>query len=428
MINFSKSEKHLIEVEKYIPLGSQTFSKSRTQFPVGISPLYVDRAKGAYFWDVDGNRFIDLVNGLASITLGHSLEELNELVIKQLERGSNFSLPGELEFEVARLISKQIPSIEMLRFGKNGSDATSAAVRLARAYTNRDYVAICGYHGWQDWYIGATSKNKGVPLATQKLTLKFKYNDIESLYKCFESCKGQLAAVVMEPMNIEYPKNDFLKNVQDFCNQTGTLFVLDETVTGYRFAKGGAQEIFDIKPDLTTLGKGIANGFPLSVIGGRSDVLAEMEQIFFSGTFGGELVSLTAAHFVLDLFEKQDIAGSLTQIGDNLADEISNLIREFELENYLSLSGHPTWKFLNWNSSDDFTSWELKTLFMQEIFQELIFVSTSHNVSLAMDENIQLEIISGYRKAFRKLAKSIGGNSVRKDLRVNPITPLFKVR
>lgn len=425
---FGESQKHLARTEKLIPLASQTFSKSRTQYPVGISPLFIDRAKGAFFWDIDGNRFVDMVNALASVTIGHSDEEMNSAITDQLARGTNFSLPGKLEYEVASLVNFHMPSMEKMRFGKNGTDATSAAIRLARAYTGKDYVAVCGYHGWQDWYIASTTRNKGIPNAVRDLTVKFSFNDIESLYDSFESCGGNLAAVIMEPMNVEYPKDNFLKKVQEFCNINNVIFVLDETISGFRFNAGGAQKEFDIHPDLTTLGKGIANGFPISVIGGKSEIMDEMEEIFFSGTFGGELISLTAAKYVLELFKKVDVSAKLAEIGNKICNEVSEIVADLNLNSVMSISGHPTWKFYNWQDSENNTSWELKTLFMQEIFQESVFVAATHNVSLAMDEEVQAIINSSYRSALQRVAKSVRLNSVKDNLKVSPLKPLFKVR
>ena len=190
MPTFDKSNQHLVRAEKTIPLGSQTFSKSRTQYPVGISPLYAEKAKGAQIWDVDGNKYIDLVSSLAAITLGYGDKDLNRDIKQQLKHGVIFSLPGKIEAEVAELIVELVPSVEMVRFGKNGSDATSAAVRLARAFTGRDHIIVCGYHGWQDWFIGSTTRNKGVPDSVSSFTHKFEFNNIESLKTLLEKLNG----------------------------------------------------------------------------------------------------------------------------------------------------------------------------------------------------------------------------------------------
>ena len=205
MKTFRASEDYLARAEKVIPLGSQTFSKSRTQYPYGASPYFITRARGSRCWDLDGNEYVDFVNSLASITLGYADPDVNAAVTRQLEDGVIFSLPHPIEAEVAELICDMVPCAEMVRFGKNGSDATSGAIRIARAFTDRDRVAVCGYHGWQDWYIGSTARNRGVPKATRDLTHTWVYNDAGSLGKLLEAYPAEFAAVILEPMNVTPP-------------------------------------------------------------------------------------------------------------------------------------------------------------------------------------------------------------------------------
>jgi glutamate-1-semialdehyde 2,1-aminomutase len=428
MSRYVKSEEHLIRAETTIPLGSQTFSKSRTQYPVGISPLYVNRARGAEVWDLDGNRYIDLVSSLAAITMGYGDSEINRAVKKQLRLGTSLSLPGRLEAEVSELIVELVPSAEMVRFGKNGSDATSAAIRLARAFTKRDHIIVCGYHGWQDWYIGSTTRDKGVPNVVSSLTHKFEYNNIESLVSVLNSLKSRVAAVIMEPMNSTYPDPGFLEEVLTVTHQAGALLIFDETITGFRFAKGGAQELFGITPDLSTFGKGMANGFPLSAVVGRREVMLEMEEIFFSGTFGGELLSLAAAKSVLTRHLSGEICERLQNIGQSLSEYTSNMIQKNRLENVLEVSGHPTWKFLNWKSTENYTVDEIKTYFMQEVFDKGLLVLSTHNVTLAHTPKILKQIAERYDFVFEKLNKALKGEKLREELRVSPLKSLFKVR
>jgi glutamate-1-semialdehyde 2,1-aminomutase len=422
MSRYVKSEEHLIRAETTIPLGSQTFSKSRTQYPVGISPLYVNRARGAEVWDLDGNRYIDLVSSLAAITMGYGDSEINRAVKKQLRLGTSLSLPGRLEAEVSELIVELVPSAEMVRFGKNGSDATSAAIRLARAFTKRDHIIVCGYHGWQDWYIGSTTRDKGVPNVVSSLTHKFEYNNIESLVSVLNSLKSRVAAVLMDP------DPGFLEEVLTVTHQAGALLIFDETITGFRFAKGGAQELFGITPDLSTFGKGMANGFPLSAVVGRREVMLEMEEIFFSGTFGGELLSLAAAKSVLTRHLSGEICERLQNIGQSLSEYTSNMIQKNRLENVLEVSGHPTWKFLNWKSTENYTVDEIKTYFMQEVFDKGLLVLSTHNVTLAHTPKILKQIAERYDFVFEKLNKALKGEKLREELRVSPLKSLFKVR
>ena len=425
---YDNSEKQLMRAEKTIPLGSQTFSKSRTQYPVGISPLYISRAKGACVWDVDGNKYIDLVNSLASVSLGYGDRDVSRAVRKQLKKGVSFSLPGVLESEVAELLVDLIPSAEMVRFGKNGSDATSAAIRLARAYTGRDHIIVCGYHGWQDWYIGSTTRNKGVPSQVSDLTHKFIFNDIESLKDLISKYHGKIAAVIMEPMNSVWPKKGFLESVKRETSDEGALLIFDETITGFRFSKGGAQELFGVIPDLSTFGKGMANGFPLSAVVGRRDIMMEMEEIFFSGTFGGELLSLAASKVVLEKHKNQDICVQLETLGKSLATQLEFLIDDLSLNSIMKLSGHPTWKFLNWSPTEDFEVAQIRTYFQQEMYRLGVLIIATHNISLAANERIISKVLDAYELALTQLKNAIESGDLNSRLLVAPLQPLFKVR
>ena len=229
MPTFDKSNEHLVRAEKTIPLGSQTFSKSRTQYPVGISPLFASKVDGPHLWDVDGNKYIDLVSSLASITLGYNDPGVNKAVSRQLKKAVGMSLPAVLEAEVSELMVELVPSAEMVRFGKNGTDATSAAIRLARAYTGRDHVLVCGYFGWQDWSIGSTTRNKGVPDVVSSLTHKFEFNNLNSLSSLFSELDSKVAAVILEPMNVAYPVQGYLEAVKELAHSKGALLIFDET-------------------------------------------------------------------------------------------------------------------------------------------------------------------------------------------------------
>jgi glutamate-1-semialdehyde 2,1-aminomutase len=428
MSRYSNSEKQLAFAESVIPLGSQTFSKSRTQYPVGISPLFARRAKGASIQDIDGNWYVDLVNSLAAITIGYGDRDISRAVKKQLSKGVIYSLPGTLEAEVASLIIELVPSAELVRFGKNGTDATSAAVRLARAHTGRDLLAVCGYHGWQDWYIGSTTRDKGVPAATKSLTKTFKFNDIASLSELISKSPQKFAAVIMEPMNVSFPEENFLHDVRKLCDDNGIILIFDETITGFRFASGGAQELFNVIPDLSTFGKGIANGFPLSAVVGKRQIMKEMEEIFFSGTFGGELLSLAAAKVVLEKHKKMDIAGILTEKGENLRKGVESMIVGNNLQNVLTLSGHPTWVFLNWAPTDQYSADELKTFFMQEMFQRGVLILNAHNISLAFGRKELQIVLKAYSETLQNLSSAINSRTLREKLLVAPLVPLFKVR
>ncbi len=427
-IRYEDSTEFLTRAELVIPLGSQTFSKSRTQYPVGVSPLFAVRAKGPHLWDLDGNKYIDLVSNLAAVTLGYRFREVETAVRKQMKLGNGFSLPSTLETIVAERIVSLVPSAEMVRFGKNGTDATSAAVRLARAYTGRDCVAVCGYHGWQDWFIGSTSRNKGVPAATSQLTVPFQYNNIQSLAKIFMDYPNKVAAVILEPMTSEFPTKGFLQEIKNLCEKNGTILIFDETITGFRFTRGGAQELFQVSPHLSTFGKGIANGYPLSVVCGRKEIMKEMENIFFSGTFGGELLSLAAANVVLAMHQRNTVSPNLFEAGEDLSNKLQELIIETEMTEVLKVKGHATWKFLDWSESAGYSPLEIRTFFMQEMFRRGLLILGTHNVSLAHNTKTRKKILETYSEVLSLIRSNLVNETLRMNLRVKPLQPLFRVR
>lgn len=429
MKSFAKSEAFLKRAEKVIPLGSQTFSKSRTQYPYGVSPFFISRASGARVWDIDGNEYIDFVSSLASITLGYQDPDVTSAVRAQLDSsGVIFSLPHPLETEVAELICEMVPCAEMVRFGKNGSDATSGAVRLARAFTNRDRIAVCGYHGWQDWYIGSTARNRGVPQATRDLTHNFTYNDLASLQTILEQHQDEFAAVILEPMNVTFPQEQFLANVKNLAHQHGALLVFDETITGFRYANGGAQEYFGVTPDLATFGKGLANGFPISAVAGRRDVMKLMEEIFFSFTFGGEALSLAAAKATLIKLKNQQVVKTLVARGQQILDGANDIVSKAGLSDVFSLSGHPTWTFLNIRDAREHSAFEIKTLLMQEMHQKGFLTVGTHNVNFAHTESDISALLNAYAEILPSIGNRLDDGKLRASLRCDALVPLFKVR
>ncbi len=425
---YRHSEYLLEKTLKLIPLGSQTFSKSKIQYPYGVSPYFIKKGNGSHVWDVDGNEYIDFVNSLAAITLGYNDPDVTDAVKEQLENGTIFSLPHELEVSVAEKIVEMVPCAEMVRFGKNGSDVTSGAIRLARAYTGRDHVAVCGYHGWQDWYIGSTSRNLGVPQSTRDLTHTFTYNDIGSLYKIFKEFPDQVAAVIMEPMNVIEPKAGFLANIKEITNKNGAVFIFDETITGFRFAKGGAQEYFGVIPDLATFGKGLANGYPLSAIVGRADIMSFMEDIFFSFTFGGETLSLAAAFATMTKLQKEPVIETLWTQGKKVVEGINVLIGKYDLRSALSVSGKECWPFLLFKDVDIYSQWELKTLFLQEVFARGILTIGTHNMSYSHSDKDIARLLEVYGVVFSIIKDALEKKNLRELLRAEPLVPLFKIR
>jgi len=425
---YQQSEKLLKHALKTIPLGSQTFSKSKTQYPFGVSPYFVAKGQGSHVWDIDGNEYIDFVNSLAAVTLGYNDPDVTSAVKEQLEAGTIFSLPHELEIKVAEKIVEMVPCAEMVRFGKNGSDVTAGAVRLARAYTKRDHVAVCGYHGWQDWYIGSTMRNLGVPQATRDLTHTFIYNDIDSLHKIFQQYPDQIAAVIMEPMNSTEPKDNFLEKVKELTHKNSAVFIFDEIITGFRYSNGGAQEYFGVIPDLATFGKGLANGYPLSAITGKAELMHLMEEVFFSFTFGGETLSLAAAFATMTKLQKGPVIKTIWEQGRKVVNGINMLIDKYELQDVLSTCGKPCWSFLVFKDTNICSQWELKTLFLQEVFARGILTIGTHNMSYAHSDKDVERLLQVYDDVFAIIKEVTEKRNLKDWLKTEPLVPLFKIR
>lgn len=425
---YEQSELFLKRALKSIPLGSQTFSKSITQYPRGVSPLFITHGKGSHVWDVDGNEYIDFVNGLSSVTIGYNNKDINEAVIAQLQNGVTFSLPHRLEMEVAEKIVDVVPCAEMVRFGKNGSDATAGAIRLARAYTGKDHVLVCGYHGWQDWYIGSTSRNLGVPVATQELTHAFQYNSIESLEARFGEFSGKVAAVIIEPMNIVEPENGFLEKVKELTHKNGAILVFDEMITGFRFSQGGAQEYFEVLPDLATFGKGLANGYPVSAIVGNREIMKLMEEIFFSFTFGGETLSLAAASATIDKVVTEPVTEHMAVQGEKILAGFNGLAKDYRLQECIALKGHPSWTILQINDYGNHSSLKLKTLLFQELYGKGILTIGSHNMSYSHSNEDISRLLEAYEETFSLIRSGLDDDNLDSLLKCKPLEPLFRVR
>lgn len=393
-----------------------------------MSPFFIERGRGSRVWDVDGNEYIDFVNSLLSISLGYQDPDVRKAVDAQLDEGTIFSLPHPIEVKVAEKLVEMVPCAEMVRFGKNGSDATAGAIRLARAYTGRDHVAVCGYHGWQDWYIGSTARNLGVPQAVRDLTHTFMYNDIGSLEAIFKDHPDGLAAVILEPMNIAEPKPGFLEEVKDLCARHKTLLVFDETITGFRFARGGAQELFGVTPDLATFGKGMANGYPIAAVVGRAEIMRLMEEIFYSFTFGGETLSLAASLAVLEKIDREPVLSTIHRQGEKVRDGLRELIGKHGLEDVCSVAGHPAWTFFVIKDTEAYGMWHLKTLYLQEMFARGILTVGTHNISYAHSDADVARLLDCYDEILIMLKTVVENRNIEEFLRAKPLEPLFKVR
>jgi glutamate-1-semialdehyde aminotransferase/spore coat polysaccharide biosynthesis protein SpsF (cytidylyltransferase family) len=372
-----RSAELLQRAHQLVPGGTQTLSKGIDQFVKGVTPAFLERGSGCHVWDVDGNAYIDYPMALGPIMLGYDHPATVDAVRKQMGEGTVFTLPHRLEVEVAERVIDMVPAAEMVRFAKNGSDATSAAIRLARAVTGRDEVAAGGYHGWHDWYVGLTERRAGVPEAVRSLTSKFTFNDVDS----FEAAMARNPAAIILELPAEDPAPGFLEHVRRRCTETGTVFIWDEIVTGFRWGPGGAQEYYGVTPDLACLGKAIANGLPLAVIAGSAELMKGFSSVFFSGTFGGETLSLAAAKATLDEIGRGVVCPTIWERGARFRQGLSAAIAESGLP--VDLIGHPPRSAFVFKT-DGQVDMELRGLFLQEtvrrgiLFGGPVFVTWAH--------------------------------------------------
>ncbi|HHL39956.1 MAG TPA: aminotransferase class III-fold pyridoxal phosphate-dependent enzyme [Deltaproteobacteria bacterium] len=388
MKRFERSEALWERAVKVIPCGTQTLSKGPDQFVRGVTPKYLERGRGSHVWDADGNEYIDYPLALGPILLGYDYPPVVEAVVRQVREGTTFTLMHPLEVEVAELVCEMVPCAEMVRFAKNGADVTSAAVRVARAATGRDHVVFCGYHGCQDWYAVTTPRNKGIPAVLGGLVHPFEYNDIGSLERVLDEYDGRTACVIMEVPGIEPAVDEasgrnFIQQASELARKRGALFILDEIVTGFRYAKGGAQEYFDVDADLCCLGKGMANGFAVSALAGKREFMRELEEVFFSMTYSGETTGLAAAKATLTEILERPVIEHIWRLGGMLHDGLGRQAADCGVT--LDILGKPPragYAFRDAGGEEDLLQ---KSLFLQEtvkrgiLFGGPIFISYSHD-------------------------------------------------
>jgi glutamate-1-semialdehyde 2,1-aminomutase/spore coat polysaccharide biosynthesis protein SpsF len=425
---FERSNQQFARALETIPLASQTFSKSHQQWVRGATPLFMERARGARVWDLDGNPYIDYVLGLLPIVLGYCDPDVDAAIRTQLDKGIVFPLASTLEAELAERLVRLIPSAEMVRFGKNGSDATTAAVRLARAHTGRDRVFLAGYHGWHDWYIGTTTRDLGVPAAVKALSGTFPFNDADALERALNADPDGIAAVVLEPSGATPPAPGFLERIRELTERHGVILVFDEIVTGFRVGMGGAQERYGVTPDLSAFGKAMGNGMPISAVVGRAEIMRGMEDIFFSGTFGGECLSLAASITTIDKLERENVPVRLAALGQRLIAMFNSAAAQAGLGDVVAVAGEGWWPRIVWKSAP-VEQRLLISLFRQEVVAHGLFMGASFNLCLAHDDGVvERETATSLAGVFSRLRDHLDAPDPLTRLRGEMFQPTFSVR
>jgi glutamate-1-semialdehyde aminotransferase len=420
--NITESNRWYARAAGLIPAGTQTLAKGAGQYVNGVAPKFAARGSGSHVWDVDGNEYIDLQMGIGPLSLGYCYEAVDRAIREQLANGITFSLVHPLEVEVAELVSRVVPNAEMVRYSKTGCDVTSAAVRLARAYTGKNKVLSCGYHGWHDWYVAVTDRNRGVPEAVRELSYTFDYNDLAGLER---SLDADTACVILEPVVFAAPKDDFLREVRKLCDARGALLVFDEMWTGFRLALGGAQEKFGVRADLACFSKAVANGMPLSLLTGRRDVMRLLDKdVFFFTTFGGEALSLAAARATITELQSKDVIGHIARQGRRLRDGYNAIAKELDM-GYTSCSGFECRSIVTFDASAG-NPLELKSLLQQELIRRGILWGGFHNVSFShTDEDVE-RVLAAYRDALPAVKAAVERGEVLASLRGEPVQPVFR--
>ena len=405
-----------------IPAGTQTLAKGPGQYVDGVAPKYLSRGTGAHVWDVDGNEYVDLNMAIGPLSLGYGYPAVDDAIRRQLDSGITFSQMHPLEVEVAELVRDVVPGAEMVRYSKTGCDVTTAAVRLARAYTGKNRVACCGYHGWHDWYIAVTDRAAGIPDAVRDLTFTFAYNDLDSAEQAVDD---DTACVILEPTVFEAPKPGFLEGLRKLCARKGALLVLDEMWTGFRLAVGGAQQAFGVTADLACFSKAIANGMPLSVLTGRRDVMRMLDKdVFFFTTFGGEALSLAAAKATITELRDKNVPAHLARQGKRLREGYNAIARELGLD-YTSAIGPDCRSLVTFDARAG-NPLEMKSLLQQEMIRAGVLWGGFHNMSFSHGDAEVEHVLAAYRQALPVLARAVESKNVRSALRGAPVEPVFR--
>ncbi|HSB21116.1 MAG TPA: glutamate-1-semialdehyde 2,1-aminomutase [Anaeromyxobacteraceae bacterium] len=432
-MRFDKSRELRERMHRAVPGGAHTYAKGDDQYPED-APALIERGAGSHVWDVDGNEFVEYGAGLRSVTLGHGYPEVVEAAAQAMRQGINFVRPARIELEMAEKMLSLLPGAEMVKFAKNGSDVTTAAVKLARAHTGRDLVAVCGdqpFFSTDDWFIGTTAMDAGIPKAISDLTVKFRYNDLASLEQLFAAHPGRIACIVMEAATAVAPQDGYLPRAIEVCHAHGALFVLDEMITGFRWHLGGAQAHYGIRPDLSTFGKGIANGFALSALVGRREIMErgglrhDKERVFLlSTTHGAETHALAAGLATIAAYQRHDVIGHLRRTGEALRDGIERAARQLGLERHFQVMGHPANLVYATRDPEGNPSQPFRTLFLQETVRRgLLMPSLVVNFSHG-DEEVR-RTVEGVGAALEVYRKALD-QGVEKYLVGRPVKPVFR--
>ncbi len=432
-MKFARSEELRPRFQALIPGGAHTYAKGDDQYPEGMAP-YIVRGAGCRVFDVDGNEFIEYGSGLRAVTLGHAFAPVVAAARAQLELGVNFVRPARIELEAAEQFLSMVPGADMVKFSKDGSDATSGALKLARAHTGRDLIAICAnqpFFSVDDWFIGASGMPGGIPQVVRELTVKFNYNDLASLEALFQQYPGRIAAVILEAEKETPPAPGFFAGIRTLCDRHGSVFILDEMITGFRWHNGGAQARYGIRPDLSTFGKALGNGFSVSALAGRRELMRlggsdhDRERVFLmSTTHGAETHGLAAAIATLQVYRDEPVIDTLWKRGERLATGLRQAASAAGVANEVPILGQPCCLVFGSRDAAGQPSQPFRTLLMQEILRRGI-LATSLVVNYSHGEADIDATIQAFAEAFVVYRQALD-QGVEKYLSGRPVKPAIR--
>jgi glutamate-1-semialdehyde 2,1-aminomutase len=417
-----------------IPGGAHTYAKGEDQFPEDMAPV-IARGDGAHVWDIDDNEYIEYGSGLRAVSLGHRHPKVLEAVLREIDRGSNFVRPSIIELEAAERFLASVPTAEMVKFAKNGSDATTAAVKLARAVTGRPLVAICTDHAFfsiDDWFISRTAMAAGIPAEIGDLTIGFPYGDLAATEELFNRNDGQIACLILEAVTQHDPAPGYLEGLRDLAHRYGALLIFDEMITGFRLSAAGAQGLYGVTPDLSTFGKALGNGFAVSALAGRRDLMERgglrdsHERVFLlSTTHGAETHALAAALAVMDVYAEEGIAARLHEIGTKLAAGVREVAAAAGVQDHVVVRGRPSNMVFATLDENLEPSQPYRTLFLRELILGGV-IGPSFVVSSALtDEDIArtVEVVAGACAVYRQ---ALDDGDPRGWMGGRPVKPVFR--
>ena len=425
------NKEYKLKAHNLIPGGAHTYSKGDDMFPPN-APSAIKKGKGARIWDLEDREFVDWGMGLTSVLLGHANSEMIEAIKQELENGVNFIRPSYLELELAEILNQQIPSAQMVKFAKNGSDATTAAVRLARAYTGKEIVLRCEnqpFFSVHDWFIGDTAINSGTLKCVRDYTKKFKYNNLENFKEQVEKYKDNLACVILEVAATEEPQKEFLEGIREICTKENIVLIFDEVVSGFRFHPKGAQFLYGITPDLSTFGKAMANGYSISALVGKKEIMElgglyhKKERVFLlSTTYGGETHHLRAAMKSIEILNRNnyEVTNYIWKVGKTIKEEFNKLSKQFNLYEKIRCEGVDCRPYFYCENG------YLRLLFQQEMARYGVLVQ-SINPSFSHRDSEITQTIEAFEKSLKTLSYGIESNKIRELLiEDREIKPVFR--